>query len=372
MDMQPMRSILGTVLLSLCLPVAAFAELPDWPLGEGYSLAPYGQLHFALQDFDDGEKHTTNIVDITNSNTRVGFYVQPQDSSAGLSFQFESGLGFRPSAATSQDSTPDALHWTRRDLRKVQLIYKAGFGTVRLGQGSMPLDGAAESDLGGTVVVAKSTIPEANGAYIFRTKDGVLSDVTIKDTFNNFDGARRMRVRFDTKDVSGFSLAVAYGKEVLKSGDNTDYYDFALRFRKTFGTVKVIGAAGSAYADGDGDTTRTTIGSVSALDTRSGLNLSLALGKNAQSGADYAYVKGGWNTSFVSTGETKLIFEGFIGNDYRVSGAKSKMWGLAVIQNIDAANIEAYLGYRAFRYDDKSATDYQDAHAIQLGARWQF
>lgn len=372
MIVKPWLMASCVMLVSANLPATAYAQLSDRPLGEGYWFAPYGQLHFALQSFDDGQERTTNLVDISNANSRIGFYIQPEDSSVGLSFQFETGLGLRPSSATSQETTPDALDWSRRDLRQVQLIYRGGFGVLRFGQGSMPLDGAAESDLGGTVVVAKSTIPEANGSYIFRTKGGALSDVTIGDTFNNFDGARRMRLRFDTADISGISLAVAYGREVLKAGDDTDYYDVALRFKKTFANFKIVGAAGSAFADDGGETTRTTIGSLSALDTRTGLNLSLAMGKNADTGADYVYVKGGWNASFVDIGETKLIFEGFIGNDYLTSGAKSEMWGIALIQNIDAADVEAYLGYRAFGYDDDSTNDYQDANAIQFGARWRF
>lgn len=371
MFVKPFLRAFCIVFLAASLPVATRAELPELPLGDSYLFAPYGQLHLALQSFEDGEKRTTNLVDVTNANSRLGFYVQPEDNSAGLSFQFESGLGLRPSTATSQNHTPDFLDWSRRDLRQVQFIYKSRLGILRLGQGSMPLDGVAESDLGGTVIVAKSTIPEANGSYIFRTKDGALSDVTIGDTFSNFDGARRLRLRFDTAPVSGFSLAAAYGQEVLTKGNDTDYYDIAIRFSKTFGDIKVLAAAGSAFAD-DTSTIRTTIGSVSAMDTRTGLNLSMALGRNADTDAEYVYVKGGWNASWLDIGVTKLLFEGFFGNDYLAKGADSQMWGVAVIQNIDAANIEAYLGYRAFSYDDDSANDYQDANAIQFGARWRF
>lgn len=359
-------------LAALSQPSASQAELRDLPLGNGYSFAPYGQLNFALQSFEDGQLRTTNPVDISNANSRFGFFIQRDGDAAGLSFQFESGLGFRPSSATSQTNTPRALDWSRGDLRQVQLIYRGRFGLLRFGQGSMPLDGAAESDLGGTVVVAKSTIPEANGAYIFRTAAGALSDVTIGDTFNNFDGARRMRLRFDTTAVSGFTLAVAYGKEALKSGDNKDYYDLAIRFSETYGPIEIVGAVGVAYARGAAETTRTTVGSLSVLGTRTGLNLSLAAGRNARSGADYIYLKGGWNASLLGMGDTKLIVEGFQGDDYLAAGARSEMWGLAMIQDIDAANVEAYIGYRAFSYADGSVNDYQDANAIQFGARWRF
>jgi predicted porin len=271
---------------------AALAEVPDYPVGRNNVLKPYGQFHFALQSFDDGQFRTTNIVDITNANSRIGFYIQPTESGDGLSFQFETGLGFRPSSSTSQIYTPEFFDWSRRDLRQVQVIYKGRIGTIRLGQGSMPLDGAAESDLGGTVVVAKSTIPEANGDYIFRTAEDALSSVTIGDTFDNLDGARRMRLRYDTPEFSGLSLALAYGKEVLKPEDDTDYYDISLRYGQTFDAIKVTAAIGSAFARDKTKTVRTIAGSLSVLDTRNGLNGTIALGMNADTSEKYVYLKG--------------------------------------------------------------------------------
>lgn len=351
---------------------AAFAEVPDYPIGRNNVFAPYGQFHFALQSFDDGQLRTTNLVDITNSNSRIGFYIQPIESDDGLSFQFETGMGFRPSSSTSQIHTPEFFDWSRRDLRQVQVIYKSRIGTIRLGQGSMPLDGAAETDLGGTVVVAKSNIPEANGDYIIRTAEGALSSVTIGDTFDNLDGARRMRLRYDTPEFSGLSLALAYGKEVLKTGDDTDYYDIALRYNQTFDAIKVTAAIGSAFARDKTNTEQTIAGSLSVLDTRNGLNGTVALGMNADTGEEYVYLKGGWNADLLPYGETKFVAEGFLGKDYLTTGSRSSMWGIGVIQNLDSADLEAYLGYRAFTYEDRSPTEYQNSNAIQLGARWRF
>jgi hypothetical protein len=370
--MYSIRTVFWLVLSTAGSLTPAFAEDPDYPVGNNYVFSPYGQIHFSVQSFDDGKKRTTNLVDITNANSRAGFYFQPTGNGDGLSFQFETGLGFRPSSSTSQIYTPEFFDWSSGDLRQVQLIYKGGMGTIRLGQGSMPLDGVAESDLGGTVVVAKSTIPEANGDYIFRTTGGALSGVTVGDAFNNFDGARRMRVRYDTPEISGFSLAAAYGKEVLKSGINDDYYDVALRYNQSFGEIKVTAAVGSAFARNTSNTVRSTVGSISLIDTRSGLNASLASGLNAYTGENYVYLKGGWNTKLLPFGDTKLVVEGFRGNDYLTTNAKSSMWGVGVIQNIDNAGLEAYLGYRAFAYEDDSSTAYQGANAVQLGARWRF
>ncbi|MGR3659560.1 MAG: hypothetical protein ACU0CA_00010 [Paracoccaceae bacterium] len=358
---------------TLCLVgFATQAGAAEYPVWDGYVIAPYGQIHLAYQSFDDGQKITSNIVDITNANSRIGFYINRADGGNGLSFQFESGLGLRPSSKTSQTNTPKVWDWSRRDLRQVQFIFKSGIGTFRLGQGSMPTDGVAQSDLGKTVVVAKSTIPEANGAYIFRTSTGALSDITIGKTFNNFDGARRMRLRYDSPGYGGFSIAVAYGQEVLKTGDDHHYYGFALNYEETFGDIRIQGAIGSSYNQSSKVTARTTAGSVTVLDQRTGLNLSVAAGVDATFGGQYVYLKAGWNTRLMSVGQTKFIVEGFQGTDYLSNASKSRMWGLAVIQEFDDQALEIYAGYRAFSYEDRTPDQYLDAGVVQIGARFRF
>ncbi|TMV08575.1 porin [Ruegeria sediminis] len=376
MDSTATRQAVGAVALGVGLMLTATmgrSELPTYKLAGGYVFAPYGQLHFAYQSFDDGQEKTGNIVDITNSNSRLGFFIEPGSDLAALSFQFESGLGFRPSSKTSQTFTPKFWDWSRTDLRKVQFIHDSHLGTFRIGQGSMPTDGVAESNLGGTVVVAKSTIPEANGAYFLRASDGTLTGVTIGDTFDNFDGSRRLRLRYDTPAIAGFSLSAGIGKEVLKSGDDDRYYGFALRFDRSFDRFKVIGAIGSGYADGRPGTSRMTVGSISALDQRSGLYLSVAAGQSSEeTQPGYIYVKGGWNTDLFDFGPTNFVIESFLGRDYAARASTSRMWGAGIIQNFEQRNLEVYGGYRSFSYDDPTPVSYQDAGAVQIGARVRF
>lgn len=365
-------STLGLALLFSGAASVSFAQETEIPAWSGYTFAPYGQIHLAYQAFDDGQQTTANIVDITNANSRVGFYLQPADGGNGLSFQFESGIGLRPSSKTSQLNTPEAWNWSRRDLRQVQFIHKGDFGKFRLGQGSMATDKVAQNDLGKTVVVAESTISEANGAYLFRTSTGSLSGITIGDSFDNFDGGRRFRLRYDSPSVQGFFVAMAYGIEVLTSGNDDNYYDLTLNYANQFGDIKVSGSIGTAYAQTTTSTDRTTAGSISFLDDRTGLNLSIAGGADANGNGQYYYLKAGWNKQFFDAGVTKLIFETYQGSDYVTNASRSRMWGVAVIQEFDAQRIEAYAGYRAFSYDDKTPTQYLDAGALQIGARVRF
>ncbi len=370
--MKPFSGLART--LMFCLPLAGLtaplqASEVEYALGQGANFRYYGWLHFASQMVDDGVGTTSNIVDVTNAASRFGFYITPTDAANPLSFQFETSLGFRPSDKTSQNNTPEAWNWTRGNLRKVQVIVETGVGTFRLGQGSMTMDGVAESDLGGTVIVAKSTIPESYGSFVFRTEGGALSGVSIGDTFSNLDGPRKFRLRFDTKKFSGFSLAGAYGQEVLKSGDSDDYSDLALRYQGSIGAVDIKGALGTSFINAN----RTaTAGSLSLLHRASGLNLSFAAGQRAGSAGQYMYVKAGWNGDILAVGQTKFIIEGFRGDDYVTAQARSVMWGLAVIQELDAQSMEIYAGYRGFSYEDATPATYRDIDAVQIGARWRF
>ncbi len=359
--------------LAVLLSGPAQANDTKFQVGKNATFRYYGWLHFANQSVDDGVTTTSNIIDVTNAASRFGFYIEPASEGVPISFHFESSLGFRASSKTSQTFTPDFWDWNRTDLRKVQFILDSSIGTFRLGQGSMTTDGDAESDFAGTVIVAKSTIPESHGAFEFRDASGALTGITVGDTFSNFDGSRRFRLRYDTNNFSGFSLAAAYGQEILKSGDTDDYYDFTIDYRGTIGNLEVKGAVGSNFVDSAlTGTQRSTLGSVAVLHKASGLNLSLAGGQAGNGGGNYAYLKGGWNAKLLAAGPTKFVAEGFWGSDYVTGASQSRMWGLAVIQNFDAQNLEIYAGYRNFSYDTTTGVTFQDLGALQVGARWQF
>ncbi|WP_146345611.1 porin [Falsiphaeobacter marinintestinus] len=351
----------------------ATADLKDVAIGDNYVFAPYGHLHGAYQSFDDGRQQTDTIVDPSPSISRFGFFIRPSKSDLGFSFQFESSLGFRPSDKVSQTNTPPAWDWTKGNLRQVQLIHASRFGTLRLGQGSMPLDSAAEVDLGGYNNVAKSNISEGYGSYILRDTTGALTSLDIGDTFDSFDGDRRLRARFDTQSVAGFSLSLAYGIEVLKSGDDNTYYDAALRYKNDFGRLKVTGAIGSGWAKSSASVDRVTVGSIGLLDKETGLNLTVAAGQDAKgTQPNYVYLRAGWNHAFWSVGDTKIALEYFTGSDYGSAGSESQMWGVALLQDFDDLGLQVYAGFREFRYSDLTPVTYLDTQGIQIGARWKF
>jgi hypothetical protein len=80
----------------------------------------------------------------------------------------------------------------------------------------------------------------------------------------------------------------------------------------------------------------------------------------------------GWTGDLIAYGSTALSIDYFDGSDYETEGSDSKSWGIQAVQTFDDLNLEAYLGYREYEFDDDTAADYQDISAVLLGARWRF
>ncbi len=334
----------------------------------------YGQLNFGIQSVDDGVSEYNELVDNANSTSRIGMRVVSDVGPGTLKFTLETGLGFRNSAEVGQGALPDEWDWKRTDIRKVDLAYSAGFGTVSFGQGDMSANGVAETDLSGTSVLAYSGVSDLGGGYEFRTSGGALSGIGIGDVYDTFDGSRRFRIRYDTPDYNGLSFSVSYGQEVLSSGNDDDYFDAAILYGKTWGDLETKAGFGIGHQD---RATRTDVtelaGSVSLLHHPTGVSLTVAAGRLDNGDGDFGYVKLGYQTDdIIAAGTTAFSVDVFSGNDQQTVGDTSESYGLAVVQTIDAADLDVYLGYRNFEYADATPTTYQDASVWMLGARYKF
>ena len=85
----------------------------------------------------------------------------------------------------------------------------------------MATDGVQEIDLSGTDVIAYSSVADSAAAQLLRLSDGTLTDIEIQDAFSNYDGPRRVRVRYDTPEFYGFTAATAYGRDLLSDDADT-------------------------------------------------------------------------------------------------------------------------------------------------------
>lgn len=327
MPLKP-KHVLLSGLVALAAPGAAQDLNPNlvFTSPNGARAVFYGQINLTYQGVDDGSQSYSNFVDNSNSTSRIGLRIDAPMGNNSFFFNLESGLGMENTAETGQTGSQSFFDWRRTDIRKFEIAYSGDFGKIWLGQGSMATDGAAEIDKSGTAIVGYSNIPDTAGSFQFRS-GGALSGLRVGQVFGDFDGGRRMRIRYDTPKLAGFYASAAYGDEVLNTADTAEYYDLALRYGLEEAAVAFDAAFGYSWKRDNGVMTEYLIASGSALHKPSGLNVTIATGSDRTGTADYRYAKLGWRKKVLAIGETALSVDYFDGRDYRVAGSDSTSWG---------------------------------------------
>jgi hypothetical protein len=368
--MTPIRALLAVPSLAVLALPAAAADL-TFSNGNGTTTTFYGQLDLTFQGVDDGEESYQNFVDNSNSTSRVGFWIDGTLFDNSFRFNFETALGIKNTAETSQTEDADWIDWQRTDIRKLEVVSSGDFGAVWAGQGSMATDGVAEVDASGTTLAGYSNLPDTAGGFFFR--DGAaLSGVTAGSVFRNFDGTRKFRLRYDTPDYAGFVISAAAGNDVLNESDSANYYDAALRYGYEDDSVILDAAVGYSWKDDGGDMTEQAMASASAVHVPTGLNLTIAAGEQMSDEGRYLYAKLGWKGDIFSVGGTAVSADIYNGSDFGVDGSTSESWGLEAVQQFADYGLETYLGYRVYAYGDVPGADFQDLSAVLFGARWRF
>jgi hypothetical protein len=331
----------------------------------------YGQLNFGLFNTDDGADSETYFTDNDNFNSLVGFWWN-NDLGGGrsLRFNFETSLGLQGSSAVTINDTDLDPDYSRTEIRFVDFIYDTpDIGQFRFGQGSMASDFAAGADLSGTDIIAYSGISDLAGNFEFRDPSGGFTGVRISDTFNNFDGARRFRVRYDTPEISGFVFSIAGGEEILNEDDDNEYYDIGATYSRDYGDVTVRARGGYAWVGGGEEL---IVGSFAALHEPSGISIALAAGaQQAVGDAETFYAKLGWQQNWLSYGRTAFSIDVNDGNDFAFDGSDTSSVGLAVVQHFDDERVEVYAVWRTHEFDAPGQS-FDDVDTIALGARWRF
>ena len=335
----------------------------------GGVLTLYGQANLTFQSFDDGGETTSGIVDNGNWNTRLGATFSQPIQDVTLRLRFESGLGLRNSALISQNGKPDWVDWQRTSLRWFEVAVDTNYGTLSGGQGSSASDGTAGLDDSFTFHAGATDSSDGFGSFLFRDATGTLTNISVGQVNNSFDGARRFRIRYDTPDVHGVTLATSYGRNILVSSDDTDYYDAAIRWTGEFGDFAVRSAASYQWLDDpNGPNSERAAGSATVVHTPTGLNFAASAGQEID-GADYYWIRGGWRTALFTFGTTSLSADYYSGRDFVSNGSRTENFGLYAVQSFDAAPIDLYAGWRRFTFSDRSGRSYQDADGILIGVR---
>jgi hypothetical protein len=335
------------------------------------SVKLYGQVNRAALYTHDGDEGNWFFVDNDNSSTRIGLLGSTNaidDFSIGTRFEVE--FQSNPSNEVSQEDKNGVGDNNFKRRHFDIFVNSKRFGKLSLGHGDTASNNTAELDLSGTDVVGYSSIADmAGGQFFFDNDTDDLSDTTIGDVFNNFDGlSRDDRLRYDTPNFYGF---VASGSVV--SGDAADV---ALRYSAKLGNFKL--AAAAAYSDpaSNSDSVDDTIdGSISALHS-SGFNLTIAAGTQdyKDSGRDdgtFYYGKFGYQRKFFSLGTTAMSVDYSRNEDVDQDGDEADTVGFQFVQNIDQWATEYFLGYR-YHSLDRDNTDFDDINAVMTGLRVKF
>ena len=309
----------------------------------------------------------------------------------------------------------------------------------RLTMGRLTVSGPTGTiDLGGVGVVATAGEGCIGDALLFRRTDGVLTGASI-NTFSMAcanPGAREEGMQWTSPTLAGFTVSAslteaakveriadgqvgAYNASTGANGSTGRNMGVDLRYAGEFSGVRAAASVGWNRSDGNDDDSGTSLANGdyriwglagSLLHVPTGLFVQAeyiaakyTVANNAVAGspltnvtrdADRWHVQGGIRQNFFGIGATSLYGEYGKHNDFGVlnttdaagvSGFNTvgpittdslRIWGVGMVQQIDAAAMDLYIGYRNYKADAAdaagNASTLNSIDVIAAGARIRF
>ncbi|MBL8566790.1 MAG: hypothetical protein JNM89_13840 [Hyphomicrobiaceae bacterium] len=366
------------------------------------TLTVSGQVNELVYWWDDGVE--SNVYQGTSgfSSTRFRFKGDAKinsDWSAGYYLEIEA-VSAQVSGNTATDDDPT----TGLTIRQSNWYLKSKtLGTITVGQQSHATDDIVLFSIAGIAPFAGANLNAAPGAGLtFRG-----STLEVNDVFSFLDSDRANLVRYDSPTIGGFMVSASWGED--------DMWDVALRYAGEFNGIKIAGGIGyHVERDQTGDAGynlpaelygfdrpdfEEIRGSISVMHTPTGLFGEFAAVSREFDLAGYGdffywSVRAGIQQKWTPLGKTTLfgeyaesdttaaagVFGNFNANNVfaaaNISSVEGTSYGVGLVQNIDAAAMELYLGYRHFEADllnnAGAAIPTQDIDTVYSGARIQF
>ena len=390
------------------------------------SLKISGQVTKTLLIWDDGDESDIYVVDNTNSGTRFRFTgsaaIRP-GWSAGYYLEWESGSARSASAdqvdnnrgSTNQLGLRHAVWWIKSDK----------LGSLWVGQHSTATDNLYLLSLGGAGIAATGDIGLTTGGFQLRTSgvagNAGLTTQRIGAYVPSFDQPRADIVRYDSPSIAGCVLSASWGEN--------DLWDVAARCKKELNSIKILFGIGYIERRDEGAASlgvttaltrvdnSTFIVSGSILHDPSGLYLTAWYGSrefangsflvganpclvnavNPNGCADYEafYIQGGIYRRWNDLGKTSIYIDyenfddtnvgrsaaGFASGNAVIVSSETDVWGVGIVQKVDAAAMELYADYKHIEVDvttDAAAggarvnENLDDFDRVILGARIKF
>jgi hypothetical protein len=378
------------------------------------SLTISGQVETAIMAWDNGAANDVYIVDVptvggTFFQLSGGAKINPSVS-AGFLVQVGMDRGARSHQVSQKDD--DGADGANGAGDTSMLITLANWyldhkqlGRLTVGRANTATAGITGIDLGGAGVIANVNVGYWNRAFSANGTGVNWADLLGGGTVNGSTLSRGNVINYSTPTVGGFSVSAAWGEN--------DMWDAALRYAGEFSGFRV--AAGIGYGvnlNGLNEVTEETAapgpeptllkGSASVLHVATGLYLTGAYVRqdNDKAGRDDTtlwYVNGGITKNWTGLGNTVLYGEyarvedgvqsttNSLAGGSAVAGgfgasSEATVWGLGVVQHIDAAAMEVFLAYRhydgttdAFTVQDvRTPAASSDFDVVMGGARIRF
>jgi hypothetical protein len=359
------------------------------------SLTVYGWVNKMMMHWDDGVQSNNYLgVDNTNSSTRFGFRGDATingEWKAGYSILLDVASGARSTAVdqTGEDKGIGGAPTVGVDDHLIRMrdanVWLESSRVGRFTLGRLTSTGVQGTiDLGGIGNVAGNSQSLIGAAFVFRRKIGdnftsaTIGNVTdgTADFSNRVDG-----IRWDSPTWHGFVVGASIGEARQEDRNNGltppanpalgPYWALNLRYAGEFNGVRVASAIGYEVSSNE-----ETMGSVGRPDSKNfGTSTSLmhvATGLflqghwteftrgNNDGTSDQAknwLIQAGVTRNYFGIGNTAFYGEySKVTNGFQTFAISSrlmptdngtyKMWGFGMTQNIDAAAMQLYAGYR--------------------------
>ncbi|MGD9538119.1 MAG: porin [Alphaproteobacteria bacterium] len=319
---------------------------------DNVSLKLSGQVNRMLLYADDGDQSNIFNADNDFSSTRIQLQGRAKLSddltvSAMVETEFESNSTDR---VQIQQDRADNTNATFRERRLEVFADSASLGRLSIGQGSMASDGAAETILSGTSVVAGSKIEAYGGRILFLREDNhASSGRSIVNLFSNQDGVLDDRIRYDSPNFAGFVGSTSYA--------DGDRWDAVLRYGNKFKFGEIQGAAGyfdtrSTGTPGSVVGGSTMMASV-AYEAPFGTNIQGAYSEQdfeqrGRNSANYWWLMLGQDIDLIDLGQTAFSIAYAHSQDQAINGSSGDFWGIAAMQEIKKAATQIYFAFGQF------------------------
>ncbi len=272
-------------------------------------------------------------------------------------------------------------------------------GKVSVGQLSQASDNTAILVDGSGSLVAANWVAFGSNSFAVRNNGGVAltwgnagSCRGMGGAWGDCNGLLANAVRYDSPTFGGFSMSASWGED--------DFWDIALRYAGEFNGVKL--AVAGAY----NETNEFAVLGAAGVSPNSLQYFQLGVylqhvptglfalynfgyldenqdvaggGRAAPPEATTHYIKAGLRRQFNALGHTVFYGEYLNNNDGAVAalangatGSDLNVWGLGVVQEVDAAAMSFWLKYRNLSFDDSTTTSYEDFDQVTVGALINF